>query len=146
MDMKKCLKIISLILLFSLILGLHYSTFAIDTDITSDAFIRSMNPNSPGSRGNTMFAPFISLIKTVVNNLMKIIQVIGGFLMVVSFAIMGFGLIASGNGPLSKDLGIMNTPNARETLMKYGRNLLIGSVLLFSSSTIVLFVYRAIGK
>ena len=162
--MKKFFKIISLVLLFNIIWGICYSTLAvekgqtitekreqserkkIDTSITSDTFVNNMNPNKTGGKANKIIQPVTKLMKTVINNILQILQIIGGFLMVVSFAIMGFGLIASGNGPLSRDLGIKNTPNTRETLMNYGRNILIGSVLLFASSTIVLFVYKAVGQ
>ena len=155
--MKKCLKIISLVLLFNVIFSTYYSTLAkgggveredlrdLDTSITSDGFISQMNPNNSDKSTDKIVNPVVKLVKTVINNLLQIIQIIGGFLIAVSFAIFGFGMLASGNSALAQDLGIMNKPASKENLLKFGRGLLIGSTLLFASSTIVLFVYKAIG-
>ena len=116
----------------------------IETSITSEGFANDLNPDNIGSTGEKLASPFVNVIREIVKKVLRIIQVIGGFLMVISFALFGFGMVASGNKGLAGDLGIFTTPNSKENLLKFGRNLLIGSALLFASSTIVQFVFKAI--
>lgn len=116
----------------------------LNTSITSEEFTKSMNPDNAGKTSEKWAATPVKGIKFLVNKILGIIQVIGGFLTVISFAIFGFGLVASGNSALARDLGINATPDARANIMNFGRMLLIGSVLLFASSTIVQFVFKAI--
>ena len=151
--MEKSLKILCFIFLFSLILSTHYSVFAagsnkntLDTKITTNSFIDGMNPDKIGEKSTSgqLASSFIIVIQGIVNPVLGILQVIGGFLMVVSFAIFGFGLIASGNNGWSESLGLHKTPNQKENLLKFGRNLLIGSSLLFAGSTVVVFVFKAV--
>ena len=151
--MEKSLKIQCFIFLFSLILSTHYSVFAagsnkntLDTKITTNSFIDGMNPDKIGEKSTSgqLASSFIIVIQGIVNPVLGILQVIGGFLMVVSFAIFGFGLIASGNNGWSESLGLHKTPNQKENLLKFGRNLLIGSSLLFAGSTVVVFVFKAV--
>lgn len=151
--MEKSLKILCFIFLFSLILSTHYSVFAagnnqktLDTSITTDNFTAGMDPDKVGEKSTSgqLASSFIIVIQGIVNSVLGILQVIGGFLMVVSFAIFGFGLIASGNNGWTESLGLHKTPNQRENLLKFGRNLLIGSSLLFAGSTVVVFVFKAV--
>ena len=151
--MEKSLKILCFIFLFSLILSTHYSVFAagsnkntLDTKITTNSFIDGMNPDKIGEKSTSgqLASSFIIVIQGIVNPVLGILQVIGGFLMVVSFAIFGFGLIASGNDGWSVSLGLHTTPNQNKNLLKFGRNLLIGSSLLFAGSTVVVFVFKAV--
>lgn len=59
--MKKCLKIIILVLIFSFLISSQYSIFAtdkdeeatIDTSITGDSFTKALNPDGiSGTAGN----------------------------------------------------------------------------------------------
>lgn len=154
--MKKYLiKVISLIILFILIIGTHYSSCeayplehedeaeTIDTDIMGDTFLNDFNPN--GTEVNKVASPFISVILQIANPVLGIIQVIGGFLMVVSIAMFGFNLIVSSNGALARDLKIGgNNPEKTKDLLDYGRSLLIGSVLLFTGATLVKLIFNVL--
>ena len=151
--MEKSLKILCFIFLFNLIFCTHYSVQAastnqntLDTSITTNSFIDGMNPDKVNekSQSGKISSSFIAIIKGIVNPVLGIIQVIGGFLMVVSFAIFGFGLVASGNNEWSKSLGLHVTPNQKGNLLGFGRNLLIGSSLLFAGSAFVTFVFKAV--
>ena len=169
--MKKGIKIVSLIILFILITSARYSIFAnnsiqiakggllenggeagdkkvtIDTDITSDKFLDEYNPNNrskeTGAVGK-LSSPIIKFIVTIVNKLVGVIQLIGGLLSIVSVAIFGFALVVSGNGDLAADLNlnIAGKPRGKKELLDFGRSMLIGSVLLFSSATLVRFVFN----
>lgn len=119
----------------------------IDTDITSDKFQTDLDPTKNMSEDvENMSKPFTSLIIKMTNKIMGIIQVIGGLLAIVSIGIFGFYMVATSHGPLARDLGIGNkaqsNPNAKIAVLDLGRNMLIGSVLLFSSATIVKFVFK----
>lgn len=161
--MKKYIKIICLIILISLITSTHYSTFAsydikiakgglleesgektIDTNITSDRFVDSLDPNSlnNGGRGSKLSSPFVTFIQSIVNPILGFVQTIGGFLMIVALSMFGLGMLLSSNKALAEEFPISMTPNNVQNLIKYGRQLLIGSVLLFFSATLVKFVFQ----
>lgn len=144
------LKILSLTILFSLIISTHYSCLAegdkIDTSIKSDSdFANEFNPQNEDLEGD-LSEPFTSAIVEIVNTILKVIQTIGGLLMIVSVAIFGFYMVVMSHGPLAQDLGIGgprgNMADAKMGLLNFGRNLLIGSILLFSSATLVRFVFN----
>ncbi len=119
----------------------------IDTSITSDNFLNDFNPNGndpeKDKTGNAIARPFVSTITSIVNPILGVIQSIGGLLTIVSVAMFGFGMVLSGNGGLAQDLGLkLGRPQLKVDLLNFGRTLLIGSVLLFSSATLVKFVFR----
>lgn len=116
----------------------------IDTDITSDNFTDSLNPSkmTTDSEGAKISQPFVSFIGTIVNSILGFVQAIGGFLSIVALAIFGFGLLASSNKGLADVLPITLKPTDVQSMVKYGRQLLIGSVLLFLSATIVNFAFK----
>ena len=147
--MKKILKII--IVIFScLIIYINYpclaenETTTIDTDITSDQFIKDLDPNSVDGIAADLSNPFVSAIQKIINPILGFVQVIGGLLMVVYVAMYGFGMLVISNEPLAGELGINLKGGAKNKveLINFGRTLLIGSVLLFSSATIVKFVFK----
>lgn len=152
--MSKYIKVISLLFMICLIFNINYSCFAsneeanIDTSIISENFIKDLNPDEVSGAAESLSTPFVNLIQTVVNSILGFIQVIGGILMVVSVAMFGFGMVLSGNGNLAGELGIKingeskGGADARFELLSYGRRLLIGSILLFSSATLVKFVFN----
>ena len=141
--MKKCLKIIILVLIFSFLISSQYSIFAtdkdeeatIDTSITGDGFTKALNPDGISGTAEQLSNPFVKFIHEVVNPILGFIQIIGGILTVVSIALFGFGMLLTGNEHLSGELGLrmMGGP--------HGRRLLIGAVLLFCSASIVKFVF-----
>lgn len=154
--MRKCFKIISLILLFNLIICSHYSSFAekkekkatIDTSITSNKFLKDLNPDGLTDTAEKLSSPFVKFIQEVVNPILGFVQVIGGFLTIVSIALFGLGMLLTGNEHLSRELGLRMTggprgggPETKLELLNFGRSLLIGAVLLFCSATIVKFVF-----
>lgn len=156
---KSLLKIISLTILFTLIISTHYSILAtddtIDTSITADSnFANEFNPQKVelGDDDNAQTlegkwaTPLTKAITKIVNPILSVIQTIGGLLMIVSVAIYGFYMVAMSHGPLAQDLGIGGgrggSPDGKIGLLNFGRSLLIGSVLLFSSATLVRFVFN----
>lgn len=151
--MKKCLKLIILFLLFSFLMNSQYSIFAankeknIDTSIISSGFVKSLNPNGLSEEAEKWSNPFVKFIHSVVNPILGFVQVIGGFLTVVSIALFGIGMLLSGNEHLAEEIGLKiggfhgGGPEAKLELLNFGRRLLIGAVLLFCSATIVKFVF-----
>lgn len=154
--MKKCLKIIILVLIFSFLISSQYSIFAtdkdeeatIDTSITGDSFTKALNPDGISGTAEQLSNPFVKFIHEVVNPILGFIQIIGGILTVVSIALFGFGMLLTGNEHLSGELGLRmmggphgGGPEAKLELLNFGRRLLIGAVLLFCSASIVKFVF-----
>lgn len=152
--MKKCLKVIVLILIFSLLISSHYSIFAtdkeeiIDTDITGSSFTAALNPDGISGIAEQLSNPFVKFIHDVVNPILGFVQIIGGLLTVVSIALFGLGMLLTGNEHLSGELGLRmmggphgGGPEAKLELLNFGRRLLIGAVLLFCSASIVKFVF-----
>ncbi len=142
---------IVLILLYILLVGSHYSTYAssgekesIDLTINSDEFFETYNPQKElSNEANQITEPFINIILEIVNKALAFLQVFGGLLTIISVAIYGFRLFLNANPKLADDLGF-NT-NLRgdqiKNLQDFGRSLLIGSILLFASTTLVRFVF-----
>lgn len=152
---KNLLKIGILTILVILIISSHDSILAkgdeIDTGITSDSnFANEFNPQKIDIDGKSavgkMSKPFTNAITGIVNPILGVIQTIGGLLMIVSIAVFGFYMVVMSHGPLAQDLGIGgprgNGPEAKINLLNFGRSLLIGSVLLFTSATLVRFVFN----
>lgn len=149
--MKKCLKIIISILIFSFFINSQYPILAadktIDTSITSEGFIKSLNPNGLSGEAEEWSNPFVKFIHSVVNPILGFVQVIGGILTVISIALFGLGMLLSGNEHLAGELGLKiggahgGGPEAKLELLNFGRRLLIGAVLLLFSASIVKFVF-----
>ena len=167
MEMKKKLRVV-IILSISLIcsLSMHYYSYgvlvynqrldekqvfeienikvAIDTKITSDKFLEQYDPHkSVTGKVEKITSPVTTFITTIVNKILGILQQIGGLLSIVSVAMFGFALIVSGNGRLAGDLNlnIGGKPQGKKELLDFSRSFLIGSVLLFSSATLVRVVF-----
>lgn len=113
----------------------------IDTSITSDQFVSDLDPNKLSGVPKSMSTTAINFLQKIINQVLGIIQAIGGFIMIVSLGIYGYGLLLSGNNDLAKDLGIKNSHNVAD-IKNFGRSILIGSVLLFFSTIIVKFVFK----
>ena len=101
-----------------------------------------------GDNSYKLSTPFVNTITNIVYPVLGIVQAIGGILTIVSIAILGFGMILSGNEGLAKDLGMnfggVSGPEAKRKLLDFGRSLMIGSILMFSSATLVQFVFRVL--
>ena len=113
----------------------------IDTSITSDQFVSDLDPNKVSGEPKSMSTTVINFLQKIIKPVLGIIQAIGGFIMIVSLGIYGYGLLLSGNNGLAKDLGIKNPHNVAG-IKNFGRSILIGSVLLFFSTIIVKFVFQ----
>ncbi len=113
----------------------------IDTSITSDQFVSDLDPNKVSDEPKSMSTTVINFLQKIIKPVLGIIQAIGGFIMIVSLGIYGYGLLLSGNNGLAKDLGIKNPHNVAG-IKNFGRSILIGSVLLFFSTMIVKFVFQ----
>lgn len=116
----------------------------LDTDITSDNFIDSLDPSKmeSNSSGAKLSKPLVKFIKQIVQPILGFIQTIGGFLMIVALAMFGLGMLLSSNAELAEEFPITITPSGVKNMVKYGRQLLIGTVLLFFSTTLVKFVFQ----
>ena len=113
----------------------------IDTSITSNQFVSDLDPNKVSDEPKSMSTTVINFLQEIIKQVLGIIQAIGGFIMIVSLGIYGYGLLLSGNNGLAKDLGIKNPHNVAG-IKNFGRSILIGSVLLFFSTMIVKFVFQ----
>lgn len=113
----------------------------IDTSITSDQFVSDLDPNKVSGEPKSMSTTVINFLQKIIKPVLGIIQAIGGFIMIVSLGIYGYGLLLSGNNGLAKDLGIKQPHNVAG-IKDFGRSILIGSVLLFFSTIIVKFVFQ----
>lgn len=147
-------KILFLFIIFCVVFNAHSSCLAatnsnnetIDTSILSDNFTDELSPNQVNGAGEKISTPLVNFITKIVNSILGFIQIIGGILMVISVAMFGLGMLLNGNGDLARELGIGEqanggSPDAKVALLNYGRTLLIGSVLLFSSASLVKFVF-----
>lgn len=125
----------------------------LDTSILSSRFTSELKPDGTDGNAESFSTPFVELIQTVVNSVLGVVQIIGGVLMIVSIALYGIGMLISGNEHLAHTLGLESLasgprgggrrgPEVRFELLNFGRILIIGSVLLFSSATIVKFVFK----
>ena len=148
--MKKYLKLIIVAIFSCMIIYINYpcladdETTTIDTNIMSEQFLKDLDPNDVSGTSKNLSDPFVKTIQQVVNPALGFVQAIGGILTVVSVAMYGFGMLLVTNEKLAGDLGINLKGGAKGKvdLINFGRTLLIGSVLLFSSATIVKFVFK----
>lgn len=148
---KYIIKEFILIMIFVLMIGTQYASLAantIDTDIRSNTFLDEFSPikeDSDSEEVNAVAVPLIDAVIAIVNPILAIVQVIGGFASVISIAFFGFKNILSAGGGLSRDLGIGGEgeqPKERMKLFASGRAVIIGSLLLLTSSTIVRIVFK----
>ena len=128
----------------------------INTDILSDDFLQDFNPENPG--GDVISQPFIDVIILVVNNVLVILQIIGAVVFVLSLAAAGVNGILATNEGVAEDLGLaigeketeyrvrtgVAQPLDKGALQKIIRRSIIGSIFMFTSSTIVRIVFNII--
>ena len=115
----------------------------IDTDITGNN-MQEFNPNQSGSTDkekkeiNDMTDPIVNVITPVVQEVLGLIRLFSGLIMVICLAIFGLYRVLSANPELTRDLGLTSiAPKNVKILMDAGRAIIIGSILVFSSSSIV---------
>ena len=150
------IKIFIIFFIAVICLSIYNECRAIDTDIMSNSFTEQFNPKNDG--GNSISRKFIALILIIVPPILTILQILGGVLLVISVAIAGFkGILGSGES-VAEELGLFmrdskndygNTITGVEKLnkgmlTKIIRKMVIGSIILFGSSTIVKIVYKMI--
>lgn len=147
-DKMKKYVIKSLILVFiSIFVIMPHFSYATEVNLNitdTDAITNDFNPAND-SNPNNYTDPIVNSIVAIVNRILWILQAFGGFVMVISLALFGYGLVLSGNKGLSKDLGtgkMAGDVNTKYKLLDYGRGLLIGSVLLFSATTLVRLMFN----
>ena len=148
-----------------ILLGTHYSSFVeaknetnksnkkntttqdtditIDTDITSNEFTQEFSPHGEVPE---MAISFINPIINISNKIFGILQIFGGLLTIVSIAFLGFNKILSADADFTGEFG-MHNPHRQIKLVKVMRGIVIGAIILFTSSTIVriifdVFLYR----
>ena len=147
---KYIIKEFILIMIFVLMIGTQYASLAantIDTDIRSNTFLDEFSPikeDVESEEVNAVAGPLSNAVVAVINPILTVIQIIGGFATVISIAFFGFKNLLSAGGGLSKDLGLDEGGNAaeREKIFSSGRRVIIGMVLLFLSVTIVKAVFN----
>lgn len=140
------IKMLTTILLLIILINAPHSNLAastLNTNITGESFYKTFNPNKKQSATEKMWSePFINLITTIVNPILGIIQIIGGIIMVLSIAFYGFQNILSADIGLSSDFGMNVRPRNRARYLATIRLLMIGSIILFMSTTIVKIVFK----
>lgn len=144
-------KILILLLICIIVIGTPHSSLAdnsksdnssskgttIDTDITTDNFTE-FNPNKSNGKINQMTDPFVNVITPVVQKVLGLLKLFSGFIMVISLALFGLYRVLAANPELTRDLGITSiVPKNTKILMDAGRAVIIGSILVFSSSSVV---------
>ncbi len=143
--MKKYVIMVCIIIFVSINFLCVNSVHALPS-ITDDDFTSEFNPNniSSNDEANTIADPIVNSIISIVNPILSILQVLGVLLMAVSIGIFGYQRILSVGGGFTKDLGLTKaadqSPDVRIQMMNLGRGLLIGSIILFSSTTITKLV------
>lgn len=147
--MKKYLIImLILIILFILVIGMPHSILAVNTNITSNEFIEEFNPNKEvDGTGNdlsqSLSSPIMNAIVAITNPILGALQIIGGFVAVLSIAFFGFKQVFSADPRWGKELGFdTRYHQTRLELEALARVLIIGSVILFSSATLVRIVFK----
>lgn len=142
--MKKYLiSMFILIILFILVIGLPHYTLAAATDIYSNEFLDEFDPTK--QQIGTLEEPVVNAIVNIVNPILGFLQIIGGIGAVISIAFYGFKHILGADPGMARDLGMpindKGSPNIRIELYNWARVMLIGSLILFFSSTLVRIVY-----
>lgn len=128
----------------------------INTKILDPNFTNEFDPNGDGGEFESYTEPFTNIIVKVVSRIMTILQVFGGIIFVISLAMAGLnGIFGVGEG-LAEDLGLnigktrteagmeidaVNKLN-KGSLSKIIRRSVIGSIILFSSTTIVKITFQ----
>ena len=124
----------------------------IETDILNPNFTNEFDPSKDADEGLT--GPFTKIIVSVASRILTILQIIGGIIFVISLAMAGLNGIFSAHSGIAADLNlnvgkttndynkeIMGSLN-KEALSKIIRRSAIGSIFLFSSTTIVKIVFN----
>ena len=136
-------------LIINILIILVFSTFfttsvnAANTKITSEKFANEFNPTKED--GGEISGVFTNNILKITNIVLGILQTIGVIIGVLSIAIFGYNRILSANENIGNTIGMTtasNSANTRVAMMNLARNMLIGSVLLFSSITLVRIVFN----
>ena len=65
----------------------------LDTSITGSGFTSAMDPSRGGGASGTIEKPLIDTIIAVINPLLRVAQIIGGLLMIVSIAMYGINML-----------------------------------------------------
>lgn len=150
---KYIINAILITILFILVIGIPHITLAddskVNTKIYEDGFINDFDPNKEVGENQAVGAvekPIINAIVNVINPILGTIQVIGGLVAVLSIAFYGFKHILGADPGMSRDLGMptndRGSPNMRIELHNWARVMIIGSILLFFSSTLMKIVFN----
>lgn len=148
MKKKILLTSISTMLILTMFITSPVYAKKISTKITSEEFLTEFDPNK--STGiDDLTDPVTNTMQTVVNIALGIIQVIGVLLTAVSLVIFGYNRLLSANGQLAGEVmsshgphGFGDGPSTKMALLNHGRSMMIGSIILFSSTTIVRIIFN----
>ena len=124
----------------------------IETDILNPNFTNEFDPSKDADEGLT--GPFTKIIVKVANRILTILQILGGIIFVISLAMAGLNGIFSAHSGIADDLNL----NVGKTTNDYNKEIMgslnkgalsriirrsaIGSIFLFSSTTIVKIVFH----
>ena len=124
----------------------------IETNIMGNGII---NEFKPGKNEDPISKPFNKLIVRITNSVLKIVQIFGAVLFVMSLALAGLNIILGSGEGVANDLGlnIGDVPDKdgkthqrpkkfdKGTVSKIIRRSAIGSIFLFASASIVRIVF-----
>ena len=104
--MKKGLFLTSIIIIMLLEIIFTAPAYAaeITTDIMSEEFIDTFNPNKTTGKIDNMTESFTNTIQVIVNRVLGIIQVIGIFLTIIALVIFGYNILISANSQMADEL------------------------------------------
>ena len=114
--------------------------------ITSQSFMNNWNPvnSNQGAFVEEGTKPITNLIVFIVNKVLGLIQIFSGILMVLCITYTGFNMILSIKSDVASDIGLNfvsmggeKSPTLKKRVLDNIRRLLIGSILTFSSTTLV---------
>lgn len=123
----------------------------VNVDFLSDDFANQFDANNDD--GSAMSKPITDLIVTIVNHILVILQILGAVILVLSIAIFGINSVLSADKGVAKTLGLYLTLDkndygkdisstiSKSDLLDSMRSAIIGSFILFMSSTIVKIVF-----
>ena len=123
----------------------------VNVDFLSDDYAKQFDSNNDD--GSAMSKPITDLIVTIVNHILVILQILGAVILVLSIAIFGINSVLSADKGVAKTLGLYLTLDkndygkdisstiSKSDLLDSMRSAIIGSFILFMSSTIVKIVF-----
>ena len=140
------INIIIIIIIVNIFLTTSVQADNVNVNIMDDGFIDEFNPND-STEIDTITDPITGTMVAIIKRVLGILQVVGALLSVLSIAFFGYNRLLSANESMGRELGFGphgpgQSPDTKRSMMDFSRSMLIGSLLLFSSVTIVNIVVK----